>query len=304
MPKNNQPPAAPGMPLLDRIVTILEQARANVVRSVNSEMVIAYWLIGREIVEEEQQGGKRAEYGKRLIEALSGKLTERYGKGFSVPNLKRFRQFYSCFWDRRPQMGSTAWSQSQKRHIPDTAHKEPEKAPQCGANSKCGFHPALGWSHYRALMRVENVNARDFYEEEGARNRWSVRRLERQIHSFYYERLLKSRDKTGMRELANQGDASEQPVDVIKDPYVLEFLDLPESPKLVESDLESALISRLQDFLLELGSGFAFIGRQIRLTLDGDHFYPDLIFYHTRLKCYVVVDLKVDKLTHGDLGQM
>jgi len=111
------------MPLLDRIVTILEQARANVVRSVNSEMVIAYWLIGREIVEEEQQGGKRAEYGKRLIEALSGKLTERYGKGFSVPNLKRFRQFYSCFWDRRPKMGSTAWSQSQKRHIPDTAHK-------------------------------------------------------------------------------------------------------------------------------------------------------------------------------------
>jgi len=304
MATNKQPLAISETPLIDRVVTILEQARANVVRNINSRMVIAYWLVGREIVEEEQQGKKRAEYGKRLIDELSKKLTERYGKGFSVPNLKRFRQFYLCFRDRRLQIGSITWSQSQVWRILDTVHGESEKAPQCGANSECGFHTALSWSHYRVLMRVENINARVFYETEAARNSWSVRQIERQIHSFFYERLLKSRDKAGMMELSRKGEAVGQPVDVIKDPYVLEFLDLPESPRLVENELESALISRLQDFLLELGSGFAFIGRQIRLTLDGDHFYPDLIFYHTRLKCYVVIDLKVSKLSHGDLGQM
>ena len=331
MPNNNPQPTKPNSPLFDRVATILEQARANVVRSVNSEMVIAYWLVGREIVEEEQQGEKRAEYGKRMIADLSQRLTERYGKGFSVAHLKNIRQFYLTFRSRMPEIGYTPSSQlpgsksypmSSELAIPDKGRhmgdqrletkdcpvggefEQQEKHYLAGGEPHTGFHPDLSWSHYRALMRVENEHSRSFYELEAARNGWTIRQLERQIHSFYYERLLKSRDKAGMMGLANQGEAAKQPVDVIKDPYVLEFLDLPESPRLVESELESALISRLQDFLLELGSGFAFIGRQIRLTLDGDHFYPDLIFYHARLKCYVVIDLKVDKLTHGDLGQM
>lgn len=173
-----------------------------------------------------------------------------------------------------------------------------------GGEFETGFHPDLSWSHYRALMRVEKDEARRFYEREAVKAQWSKRQLERQIHSLLFERLLKSRDKEGMLQLANEGQPVERPVDAIKDPYVLEFLDLPESHQLAESDLETALTTHLRDFLLELGDGFAFVARQKRLTLEGDHFYADLVFYHIRLKCYVVIDLKVDKLTHGDLGQM
>ena len=304
MPENGQQTTALDTPLLDRVVVILERARADVVRSVNSQMVIAYWLIGREIVEEEQQGAVRAEYGRSLLEDLSHRLTERYGKGFSVTNLKYFRGFYLAYTDRVPKIDRTMCDGPLDAVIGAAEEDRSENVTQCVTNVGKGFLAALGWSHYRALMRVENEHARSFYEIETGQNGWSVRQLERQIHSFYYERLLKSRDKAGMMELANQGEASEQPVDVIKDPYVLEFLDLPESPQLAESELEGALISRLREFLLELGSGFAFIGRQKRLTLDGDHFYPDLLFYHIRLKCYVIIDLKTGKLTHGDLGQM
>lgn len=166
------------------------------------------------------------------------------------------------------------------------------------------LHSGLSWTHYRTLLKVGRREARDFYEIEAIRNGWSARQLERQINTFLFDRLLKSRDKAGVLALANEGLVLARPLDAIKDPYVLEFLDLPESHRLVESRVEEALISRLQDFLLELGSGFAFIGQQVRLTLDGDHFYPDLVFYHVKLKCYVLIDLKVGKLTHGDLGQM
>lgn len=166
------------------------------------------------------------------------------------------------------------------------------------------LNPGLSWTHYRALLKVPHQGARDFYEIEAVRNGWSARQLERQIHSFLYERLAKSRDKKGVLALANQGQALAHPQDAIKDPYVLEFLDLPASHRLVESHIETALLGQLQAFLLELGGGFAFVGRQQRLTLDGDHFYPDLVFYHVKLKCYVVIDLKVGKLAHGDLGQM
>lgn len=280
--------------LFERVVSILEQARSNVARTVNSQMVIAYWLIGREIVEEEQQGEARAEYGKRLIEELSFRLTKRYKKGFSTTNLRYFRQFYLTYVNRSPEIRHPSGGElpmNQKRH-------------PTGGESAEGFHPALGWSHYRALMRVEDQQARSFYEIEAAKNHWNKDQLERQINSLLFKRLLKSRDKEGVLQLANDGQSPERPADVIKDPYVLEFLDLPESHRLVESDLEDALISHLQTFLLELGSGFAFVGRQKRLTLDGDHFYPDLVFYHVKLKCYVIIDLKVGKLHHGDLGQM
>ena len=166
------------------------------------------------------------------------------------------------------------------------------------------LHAALSWTHYRTLLAVTRRDARDFYEIEAVKNGWSARQLERQIASLLFERLAKSRDKQGVLALASQGLEPTRPADLIKDPYVLEFLSLPEVPRLHESQLEEALISQLQAFLLELGSGFAFIGRQLRLTLDGDHFYPDLVFYQVKLKCYVVIDLKVGKLDHADLGQM
>jgi predicted nuclease of restriction endonuclease-like (RecB) superfamily len=166
------------------------------------------------------------------------------------------------------------------------------------------LHPNLSWTHYRTLMRVENADARAFYEIETLKTNWSSREMERQINSLLFERLAKSTDKQGLMQLATQGQIIQTPADVFKDPFVIEFLGLPESPRLVESDLETALIENLQTFLLELGKGFAFVKRQERITLDGDHFYIDLVFYHTILKCYILIDLKVGKLTHGDLGQI
>lgn len=281
-------------PLFDRVAEILEQARVAVVRSVNSQMVIAYWLIGREIVEEEQKGSKSAHYGEHLIALLSQKLMRRYGKGFSVTNLKYFRQFYLLYRGRKALMGHAVGGP-----LPGN-HQDSQK----GHAVRDFFNPALSWTHYRLLLKVENETARSFYEIEAAKNSWSSRELERQIHSLLFERLLKSRDKKGLMQLARKGEAPEAPIDLIKDPYVLEFLDLPESHKLVEGKVEEALITHLQEFLLELGSGFAFVGRQKRLTLEGDHFYPDLVFYHIKLRCYVILDLKVNKLTHADVGQM
>lgn len=276
--------------VFSRIVSIIEQARSSVVRTVNVEMVKAYWLIGREIVEEEQFGESRAEYGEQLITVLSYQLTERYGRGFSTTNLKYCRQFYLTYRHRLPGIGHTA----------DDKSAQDEKSHAV----RDQFNPHLSWTHFRILMRVESEHARSFYEIEAIRNRWSSRELERQIHSLFFERLARSRDRRGVIELATKGQQVTRPADVIKDPYVLEFLGLPESHRLVESDLEAALVSHLRDFLLELGRGFAFVARQHRLTLDGDHFYVDLVFYHIQLKCYVLLDLKVGKLNHTDLGQM
>lgn len=310
--KITTPPAQTVEPtdLFSRIVSILEQARANVVRSVNSEMVLAYWHIGREIVQELQGGEERAGYGTRLLEDTAAELTKRYSKGFSVTNLRYFRLFYQIYNDRIPEIRHTPCDElplptktGKKHHktsdVLDTLSLSLEQT-----EAARGFSSRLSWSHYRTLCKVENRAERLFYEIETEKEGWSVPQLERQIHTFLFTRLCKSKDKAGVMELASKGQVSLHPVDILKDPYVLEFLDLPESHKLSETKIETALIGKLQDFLLELGSGFAFIGRQKRLTLDGDHFYPDLIFYHTRLKCYVVIDLKTGKLTHGDLGQM
>jgi len=310
--------------IFNRVVSILETARANVVRSVNSEMVAAYWLIGREIVEEVQRGEGKADYGQAVIKNLSLQLNERFGKGFSRANLFLFRQFYLAFKDRSVDGTDLAEFRTQRvrnsdspdgmspaelsTHCVDNSNLIDgtpcaEFATHCVANS-AGFMPELGWSHYRALMRVKHPVARAYYEREAAFNGWSVRQLERQIHSLFFERLLKSKNRDALQERLESQPAELKPIDIIKDPYVLEFLDLPESHELSETALENALITSLQTFLLELGSGFAFVARQKRLTLDGDHFYPDLIFYHMRLKCYVVLDLKLEKLTHGDVGQM
>ena len=294
--------------IYNRIRQILESARASVARSVNTTQVVAYWLIGREIVEEQQQGQRRADYGARLLVELSLRLQADFGKGFSVNNLEHFRDFYSTYPDLIVPAKSHALrvelAEASETGVSEISHAPRGKSRQ-GAFWKPGqLHPNLSWTHYRTLLRIDKPEARAFYEIEGLKNNWSARELERQIHSLLYERLALSKDKKGLMKLATKGHAVQQPADIFKDPVVMEFLGLPESPRLVETDLEQALINNLQSFLLELGRGFAFVARQERLTLDGDHFYIDLVFYHTVLKCYVIVDLKTGKLTHQDLGQL
>jgi len=239
-----------------------------------------------------------------LLKTLSTQLAKEYGGGFSVSALQYMRSFYQSYPDllknQHAPRAELAVVQAVrgKQHAP-RVNSEGRTRWQAGT-----LHEALSWTHYRLLLREDRQPARDFYEREAVGSAWSARQLERQMASLLFERLAKSRDKKGVLALARVGQLVTRPQDVIKDPYVLEFLDLPESHRLVESRLEEALIDQIQAFLLELGSGFAFVGRQLRVTLDGDHFYPDLVFYHTRLKAYMVIDLKVGKLTHGDVGQM
>lgn len=246
---------------------ILETARQKAYSAANFAMVEAYWNIGRHIVER-QGGDARAEYGAGLSKELSEQLTKDFGKGFTVANLKNMRQFYLTFPN-----GYTLRSE-------------------------------LSWSHYRLLMRVENANARSFYLNECVKSRWSTRQLERQINTLFYERLLSSRDKAGVASEITKLEPGRTPEDVIRDPYVLEFLGLSPNADFYESDLENALITHLQKFLLELGRGFSFVARQKRFTVDGRHFRIDLVFYNYILKCFVLIDLKVGDLTHQDLGQM
>lgn len=313
------------LPIFGRIREILESARAGVVRTVNTTQVVANWLIGREIVEEEQRGRSKAGYGERLLADLSSMLMQEFGRGFSVTNLQWFRQFYVEYPDllkiHHSLRGGSASTESED---PRRIHHAPrgESGPPAGMLESWfadtgrrsspdvpgwipgTVNPNLSWTHYRILLKVGRPAARAFYELESARAHWTARELERQIGSLLYDRLRRSRDRKGALRLATHGQEILRPVDVLKDPLVIEFLGLPESPRLVESELETALIDNLKSFLLELGRGFAFVARQDRITLDGDHFYIDLVFYHTVLKCFVVIDLKVGKLTHEDLGQI
>lgn len=284
--------ADPG--LLAAVRQIWEESRTHAIRTVNTAMVKANWLIGRQIVEAQQAGKSRAGYGEELLVSLSEALGAEYGSGFSLTGIKYMRGFYLAYPDLLA-IGHTVCDESVTKEISTEGQKGHTPCDEFGAESgwKPGrLHSSLSWSHYRFLLKVDRQDARDFYEIEAIRNGWSARALERQICSLLFFRLAKSRDKKGVLALANEGLQVERPVDVIRDPYVLEFLNLPEPTRLVESELDTALITKLQDFLLELGNGFAFVGRQKRITLDGDHFYPDLVFYHTRLKCYVVIDLK------------
>lgn len=308
--EDRQEPVPAGDELFDRVVVILERARERVVRSVNSEMVIAYWHIGREIVEDLQAGEERAAYAKRVIEELAIRLFRRYGRGFSSTNLRYFRTFYRVYADRAAEIrhmpcGETGPGQTAGaiRHTPggelDELSSGVEHAPPIR-----GFSPDLGWSHYRTLMQVDQEAARLFYEIEAEKQGWSVLHLERQVDSLLFARLLKSRDRGGVLELATRGQVIENPADALKDPYVLDFLDLPDGETLHESELEQAILHKLQAFLLELGKGFAFVARQKRLTFEDDSFYVDLVFYNTILKCSLLIDLKVGKLSHQDIGQM
>jgi len=305
--------------LYERIRQILESARSSVARTVNTTQVVANWLVGREIVEEEQKGKKRAGYGEELLKYLSERLTKDFEKGWSVRNLELCRNFYLEYpvllegqKSNALRSISLSYPTEDNRHISNArgTESEPEiataipNAPRAKSWQPGQLHPNLSWTHYRRLVRVDRTDARAFYEIEAIQNNWSARELERQINSLLYERLALSKDKKGLMRLAKKGQEVQRPVDVIKDPVVMEFLGLPASPKLAESDLEQALINNLQAFLLELGKGFAFVSRQERISLEGDHFYIDLVFYHTVLKCFVLIDLKVGKLTHQDLGQI
>jgi predicted nuclease of restriction endonuclease-like (RecB) superfamily len=251
----------------DEIKKILSDARNRVYQTANFAMVEAYWNIGKNIVE--QQGGEeKAEYGVGLIKDLSNQMTRDFGKGFTAANLKNMRQFYLTF------------------------------------PNGYALRSELSWTHYRLLMRVENNEARNFYFDESIKSNWSTRQLERQINSFFYERLLSSQNKEKVSEEIGSLEPNRLPEDIIRDPYVLEFLGLNPNDDFYESDLEEALITHLQKFLLELGRGFSFVARQKRITFDGRHFRIDLVFYNYILKCFVLIDLKIGDLTHQDLGQM
>jgi predicted nuclease of restriction endonuclease-like (RecB) superfamily len=264
--------------LYDKIAELIQSARQLVVRTVNQTMVYTYFEIGRMIVEDEQQGKERAEYGRGILKELSSKLSVEFGKGFSVQNLENMRKFYLLY------------SQNEKSQSVIRIFEN-----QLGI---------LSWTHYLVLIRIENPNERSFYEIESLNNKWSVRELKRQFNSALYERLALSRDKEGVRQLAEKGQIIEKPTDLLKDPYVLEFLDLEDKHAYSESELETAIFDKLQQFLLELGKGFTFAGRQVRITFDEKHFKADLVFYNRLLKCFVIIDLKIGELTHQDLGQM
>jgi len=250
------------------IRNILANARQRAYSAVNFAMVESYWLIGQQIVEHEQHGEARADYGKGVLKELAAKLSIEFGKGFDESNLRYMRLFYRCF------------------PIRDTLRHE------------------LTWSHYRRLISVENEQARIWYMNEAADSVWSTRQMDRQISTLYYERLLASKDKAPVVAEAKQKMSELKPEQFIHDPFVLEFLNLKEYPALRESDIEQALIDHLQQFLLELGRGFCFVARQKRMRYDEDDFYVDLVFYHSILKCHVLIDLKLGKLTHEDVGQM
>jgi len=285
-----------------RVVAIIEDARSRVVRTVNSEMVLSYWHIGREIVDYVQRGESRAEYGGQVLEDLSAQLLARVGRGYSTRNLWYFRDFYLTYRERSPSIRAEEFRTSLVQNPkPIDAAKILHEA---GAEFTRGFSSRLSWSHYRALLKVNDPAARAFYEIEAEHENWSVPHLERQIFTQLHLRLLKSRNKAGVMELARKGQTVERPSDLIKSPLILDFLGLSDRHEYRESDLETAIISKLSQFLLELGKGFAFVARQKRISFDDDHLFIDLVFYNILLKCYLLIDLKLGKLTHQDIGQM
>ncbi len=319
--------------LYTHVRKLLQSARSHLARSVNSTQVVANWLIGREIILQEQQGKWRAEYGQQVLQDLSARPCKDFGGGYSVDNLELFRRFYLAYptlVSPSPQSQTIASpiSDAARRKLPPTTstrtpqpaslRKNVPRYPEPGTlepvwisdapprkSWKPGLlNPELSWTHYRALLRVQDAQPQAFYEIEAIKNSWSARELQRQINSLLYERLAMSKDKRKLLRMATKGQEIKTPADLFKDPVIMEFVGLPDSPHLVESDLERSLIANLRAFLLEMGKGFAFVARQERITLDGDHFYIDLVFYHTILKCYILIDLKVGKLTHQDLGQL
>ena len=294
-----------------QVADLLAAARRHVKRQLDSTIVTTYYEVGRMIVEREQRGKKRAQYGAKLIKGLSEYLTAQYGKGFSVPNLKNIRQFYQVYAPSIQQTLPVEFEKSQTlSSLLDTAaiaEKSYSLISVFDENQKSQTVSGqfnLTWTHYQILMRIENESARRFYEIEAASQQWSVRQLQRQVGSSLYERLALSRDKEKVMALAREGQTVKNPRDIFKTPYVLEFTGLEERSEYSETELEQALINNMQKFLLELGKGFLFEARQKRFSFDEKSFYVDLVFYNRLLQCYVLIDLKVAELKHQDLGQM
>ena len=269
--------------LFDAITLLIDESRKQVAKAVNTAMVYTYYGVGQYIVELEQGGNERAAYGKGVLKRLSTRLTEKYGKGWSVETLTKCRKFFMVY-----SISSPVETKSQEI--------------VSGGNQIHKF--ILPWTHYQIIMREENPQARSFYELEAYNQQWSKRQLQRQIASSLYERIALSRDKDEVIRLANEGQVIEKPSDIIKNPLVLEFLGLKPETAYSETQMESAILDKLESFLLECGKGFLFEARQKRFTFDEDNFYVDLVLYNRILQCYVLVDLKIDKLTHQDLGQM
>ena len=296
------------------IKDLIHSARATVARGVDLVQVYTNFEIGRRIVEQEQKGKERAAYGEEVIGALAERLTEEFGRGFSVTNLKLMRQFFSQNQDRIGQSMTGQFKLAQLLNAEAAAKPIFQSVTAKSAPSQIGQSPTdqftaprpfnLSWTHYVFLLSIKNHDERSFYEIESAAQDWTVRELKRQFDSSLYERLALSRDKKGIRKLAKEGQIIAAPTDLLKEPLVLEFLGLHESHRYSESDLETAIISHIEHFLLELGKGFLFEARQRRFTFDGEHFFVDLVFYNRLLRCYVLIDLKLGRLTHQNLGQM
>lgn len=289
-----------------QVSELLAAARKFAKRQLDNTIVVTYYEIGKMIVEHEQHGQKRAQYGAKLMKGLSKYLTEQYGRGFSVANLKNIRNFYQVY---SPSIQKALSAESGKgQAAPDEFEKSQSLISLFDVNAQKGQSLSaqfkLSWTHYQILMRIDDEAARRFYEIEAANQQWSVRQLQRQVGSSLYERLALSRDKDKVMALANEGQTVQNPRDIFKSPYVLEFTGLEERAEYSESELEQALIDNLQKFLLELGKGFLFEARQKRFSFDEKSFYVDLVFYNRLLQCYVLIDLKVAELKHQDLGQM
>ncbi|WP_439697473.1 YhcG family protein [Mucilaginibacter sp. AW1-7] len=274
--------------LFRSVKELIDESRSQIVRNVNTRMIQTYYHIGMMIVQEQQKGNDRAEYAEEIVAALSRSLSEEYGKGYSKRNLDYFKQFYLLY---RSRIVQSAIAQSPSAEIPKSLISFSEQFK-------------VSWTHYIQLMRINDANEREFYEQETAGNNWSVRELQRQYNSSYYERLVLSSNKKEVQQDAAKGGLKEMPVDTLKTPFVLEFLNFKEDSSYSENDLETAIINKLEHFMLELGKGFLFEGRQRRITLEGDHFWVDLVFYNRLLDCFVLIDLKIGKLTHQDIGQM
>ncbi len=299
--------------LLNNIVALVKHSQQQVLRAVNSTMVYTYFEIGRMIVEEEQNGYERAAYGKEILKILSEHLTNEFGKGFSVRNLEFIRKFYLTYSNSKSLISFSS-DKTIETSIGNIISKsvisnfEKEKTQTLTAESQNSETTSrnfkLSWTHYVFLLKVDNELERNFYEIESFKNNWSVRELKRQYNSALFTRLSLSKNKDEVLQLATKGQIIEKASDLIKDPYVLEFLGLPELPSYSENELEEQLISKLEDFLLELGHGFTFVSRQKRISFDDKHFYIDLVFYNRLLKCFVLIDLKIGELKHQDVGQM
>ena len=291
--------------LFSEVRDLILSARKMVVHAVDALQVITNFEIGKRIVEHEQKGNQRAAYGENLIKSLSNKLTKEFGNGFSKRNLEYIRKFYLVYQDRAIRIAQTALAQSQKyRTKLGKSQKTQTVFAELLRSQKTLRKFTLSWSHYIFLISLADKKERDFYEIEAFEQNWSLRELRRQFDSSLYERLALSRNKKEVKQLSRKGQIIEKPDDMLKNSYVLEFLGLDEKPGYSETDLETAIINKLESFLLELGKGFLFEARQKRFTFDEDHFFVDLVFYNRLLRSYVLIDLKIGKLTHQDLGQM